>query len=106
MWASRILTNAAGQRIIKVERVSTIGPKNVITQKVNAKGGVDRNYYDDSGRQFKQISNHDHGHKKESVFGNHGEHAHDYTWSDDGKPGRSMARELSPKERKENSDIL
>ncbi len=104
--AARALTNAAGRQIIKVEKVSTTGPKNSITQRVSAKGGIDRNYYDGSGRQIKQISNHDHGHKKESAFGNHGEHAHDYRWGADGNLQRSTARELSSEERKENSDIL
>lgn len=104
--AARALTNAAGRQIIKVEKVSTTGPINSITQKVSAKGGIDRNYYDGSGRQIKQISNHDHGHKRESAFGNHGEHAHDYRWGADGSLQRSAARELSPEERKENSDIL
>ena len=77
-----------------------------ITQRENAKGGIDRNYYGQDGRQTKQISNNDHGHKAESAFGQHGEHAHDYTWDENGKMYHGKARELTEKERKENSDIL
>ena len=72
----------------------------------NSKGGIDRNYYDENRKQFKQISNHDHGHKKESKFGNHGEHAHDYYLDDNGKPQHDEARELTDKEIEENGDIL
>lgn len=39
------LTNAAGQTIIKVNKSDIKGPRNGITQKTNAKGGIDRNYY-------------------------------------------------------------
>ena len=69
--AENTLTNAAGQPIIKTERSSVTGPANGITQRQNAKGGVDRNYYGPDGKQTKQISNNDHGHKKESAFGLH-----------------------------------
>ena len=69
--AENTLTNAAGQPIIKTERSSVTGPANGITQRQNAKGGIDRNYYGPDGKQTKQISNNDHGHKKESAFGLH-----------------------------------
>lgn len=107
-WAVRknTLTNAAGQPIIKVERTDVKGPSNGITQRTNAKGGIDRNYYDFRGRQTKQISNNGHGHKKEEKMGQHGEHAHDYFWDEAGKPHHLPARELTDAERKENGDIL
>ena len=69
--AENTLTNAAGQPIIKTERSSVTGPANGITQRQNAKGGIDRNYYGPDRKQTKQISNNDHGHKKESAFGLH-----------------------------------
>ena len=69
--AENTLTNAAGQPIIKTERSSVTGPANGIIQRQNAKGGIDRNYYGPDGKQTKQISNNDHGHKKESAFGLH-----------------------------------
>lgn len=109
-WAARQqpqgLTNAAGHPIIRVEKTSVRGPENGITQKTNARGGIDRNYYDAAGHQTKQISNNDHGHQKESGLGVHGEHAHDYTWNANGQLRRGAARELTPGERKENADIL
>lgn len=101
-----ILTNAAGQTIIKVKKSTIKGPKNGITQVVNAKGGIDRNYYGADGRQVKQISNNDHGHKVESGFGLHGEHAHDYIYDADGKLIGRPVRELTNQEREENGDIL
>lgn len=72
----------------------------------NAKGGIDRNYYDSAGRQFKQISNNDHGKPQMHPFGAHGEHAHDYVWDEDGKLIDRPMRELNDMERKENNDIL
>ena len=51
-------------------------------------------------------SNNDHGHKKESKFGKHGEHAHDYYVNENGKLVHGEARELNEIERKENEDIL
>lgn len=100
------LKNAAGQSIIKVASTSLTGKPNSITQVTNRKGGIDRNYYDDMGRQTKQISNSDHGHPKSHKYGEHGEHAHDYIYDDDGKLIGRPIRELSEKERKENGDIL
>lgn len=56
---------------------------------------TDRNYYDESGKQKKQISNNDHG-----------EHAHDYIYDENGQLVDRPIRELNDEERKENSDIL
>lgn len=103
---NHILTNAIGQKIIEVKRSDIKGFPNGITQVVNAKGGINRNYYDSSGLQIKQISNNGHSHKKEEAFGNHGEHAHDYVYNEKGDLIERRLRELSDKERKENSDIL
>ena len=100
------LTNAAGQTIIKVNKSDIKGPRNGITQKTNAKGGIDRNYYGPDGRQTKQISNNGHGHKAEEALGNHGEHAHDYVFDVNGRLLGRPSRELTEQERKENSDIL
>ena len=107
-WAVRhnTLTNTAGQTIIKVSKSNITGPRNGITQKTNAKGGIDRNYYGPDGRQTKQISNNGHGHKVEEALGKHGEHAHDYIFDAEGHLGGRPSRELTDAERKENSDIL
>ena len=103
--SSGALTNAAGMPVVEVNTSLLEGPPNGITQKTNAKGGIDRNYYDTRGRRFKQISNKDHGNPKRHPFGKHGEHAHDYQFQD-GEPSHGDARELTEQERKENSDIL
>lgn len=104
--AATTLKNAAGQSIISVKRTNTTASSNSITQRVNAKGGIDRNFYGDDGRQILQISNNGHGHKKEETLGNHGEHAHDYIWDSDGNLTRSVARELTEQERRDNDDFL
>ena len=100
------LKNAAGNGIIEVEHTELTGTPNSITQVTNKKGGIDRNYYDESGRQSKQISNNNHGHPKSHNYGEHGEHAHDYIYDDSGKLLSRPIRELNDKERKENGDIL
>lgn len=100
------IVNAAGKRIIRVNRTSTRGIPNSITQKEGKKGGIDRNYYDADGRQTKQISNNNHGNPKQHPYGEHGEHAHDYIYGEDGKLKERPMRELTAQERKENNDIL
>ena len=107
VWSVRknTLTNASGQTIIKTSKNNINGPPNGITQKENAKGGIDRNYYGADGKQTKQISDNGHGHKSAEAMGQHGEHAHDYVWKDDKLVDRPM-REISQTEREENSDIL
>ncbi len=100
------LTNASGQRIIMVNRTTIKGAPNTITQKANAAGGLDRNYYGADGRQVKQVSNNHHGHKAVMGYGKNGEHAHDYLYDEKGKLTSRPYRELTEDERKENKDIL
>lgn len=100
------LTNATGQVIIEVDHNSLTGPANGVTQVTNKNGGIDRNYYDESGKQKKQISNNDHGNPKHHDYGDHGEHAHDYIYDENGQLVDRPIRELNDEERKENSDIL
>ena len=100
------LKNAAGQTIIEVRHSTIAGEPNSITQYTSGGGGIDRNYYGVDGRQFKQISNYDHGQPKMHPYGKHGEHVHDYLYDEHGMLiGRPM-RELNDDERKENEDIL
>ena len=101
-----ITKNAVGQSVIIVKKTKIKANPNSITQVVNKKGGIDRNYYDNDGNQIKQISNNAHGHKAESNLGKHGEHAHDYICDQNGKLQHREARELTDNERTENSDIL
>ena len=91
--------------IINVEKTSLYERSNSITQEILKSGGVNRNYYDNEGKQIKQISNHNHGNAKHHPFGERGEHVHDYIWEAGKLIGRP-ARELTEEERKENSDIL
>lgn len=108
VWSYRknYLTDAAGNTILRVTKVGVKAAPNMITQRTNAKGGIDRNYYGLDGKQYKQISNNGHGHKQEEKMGLHGEHAHDYVLDEKGLPRHLPARELTEQERKENADIL
>lgn len=99
------LKNAAGKPIIKVKRTTLIAEPNSITQVTKKKGGVERNYYDQTGRQYKQISNNNHGNAKQHPYGVNGEHAHDYVY-EEGELVDRPTRELTEDERKENEDIL
>lgn len=102
------LTNAVGERIIKVKQddVALRGVPNAITQTTSKNGGINRNYYDKSGRQSKQISNNHHNHKAVMGYGKQGEHAHDYVYNSEEKLISRLHRELNDEERKENSDVL
>ena len=65
-----------------------------------------RTFYGKSGYKEKDITTHDHGFPKKHPYGKHGEHAHDYEWSEDGSLKNRTTREISETERKENRDIL
>lgn len=66
-----------------------------------------RTFYDEKGMKLKDITNHDHDNPKKHPFGKNGEHAHDYTWSEDGSVLiEKTKRDLNGYGRKENSDIL
>lgn len=105
-YLDSFLTNAAGQPIMKVDHVNLYEAPNSITQKENAKGGIDRNYYDANGRQFKQISNNHHNHQRAKKYGKNGEHAHDYVYDEKGNLIDRPMRELTDQERKDNADFL
>ena len=62
-------------------------------------------YYDANDRQTKQVNNGPHGNPKKHPYGDHGEHAHDILWDEQGRATR-IVRELTELERKENADIL
>lgn len=99
------LTNAEGQLIMKAKKTTTTALPGSIKQVESAKGGISRNYYDDSGRWVLQVTNNDHGNRKQHPFGKNGEHAHDIIWKD-GKIAERRVRELTDQEREENADIL
>lgn len=104
--SSNTLKNAAGKDIMTVKHVELTGDPNSITQVTRKNGGIDRNYYDEDGRQVKQISNHDHGQPEKHPYGEHGEHAHDYIYDENGKLSARPVRDLTEKERKENGDFI
>ncbi len=99
------MKNAVGKNIIRVEHIDLTGPSNGITQVIRKNGGIDRNYYDESGRQTAQISNHNHGQPDKHLYGEHGEHARDYIYDESGKLQGRPARNLTSKERKENEQF-
>lgn len=99
------LVKVSKNGIINIEKTTLYADPNSITQEVLKNGGINRNYYDNEGKQIKQISNHNHGNAKRHPFGEKGEHAHDYIWEDGKLTGRPV-RALTEEERKENSDIL
>lgn len=101
-----VTKNANGKEVMIVEHTSIVGNPSSITQKESSKGGIERNYYNESGKQFKQIANNNHGNKKQHPYGINGEHAHDYIYDKNGKLIDRPTRELTEEERKENSDIL
>ena len=106
-WKMKAQTvqNAAGYDIIEVKKTTQNAEPNSITQVVSKQGGISRNYYDSDGKWVKQISNNNHGNKKQHPFGKNGEHAHDIVWKD-GEIVERLVRELTIEERKENEDIL
>jgi len=80
---------------------------NAIIDYISHEGKVNkRSYYGPDGFKIKDIHTTDHKNPKEHPYGKTGEHAHDYTWNTDGTPKNKTIRELTEKERKENSDIL
>lgn len=96
-------SNSSG--IINVKSTTTTGVPNTITQITHKNGGITRNYYDAEGKWSKQLTNNDHGNKKNHPFGKKGEHVHDIKWKD-GKVVERKVRELTDIEREENKDIL
>ena len=107
VWAIRnnTFTNAGGEIIIRVNKTTARGVPNSITQVVNKKGGIDRNYYDGKGYWVKQVTNNNHGNPKMHPFGEKGEHAHDIIWGKNGEISRPK-RELTQEEREANKDFL
>ena len=101
-----VVYTASGEEVKIVEKTTLQEKPNSITQIVNAKGGVNRNYYDENGNQFLQISNNGHGHPVEEDLGEFGEHAHNYYFDENNKLKRTDARELTEEERKRNDDML
>lgn len=101
-----VTKNANGKEVMIVEHTDINGKPNSITQKESSKGDIERNYYDESGKQIKQIANNNHGKPKKHPYGKNGEHAHDYIYDESGNLIDRPMRELTDSERTENGDIL
>lgn len=104
-----VYTNATGyimggtnydKQIIVVKHTNPRGIPNSVSQYIGAKGGIDRNFYGEDGRQYLQVCNTDHGNAKRHPYGVNGEHRH--------KNGgfKRDTRELNDIDIKENGDIL
>ena len=102
------LTRNANGRIIKIVHHVDIyhGEPNSIVQTTGKKGGIQRNYFDENGIQYKQISNNNHGETIKEYHGPNGEHAHDYVYDKNFNLIDRPGRQLNEEERKENADIL
>ncbi len=82
--------------------------KNAIIETKEKKGEqvqTNRTFYDNEGRMYRQVHSGSHANPKQHPYGESGEHVHDYEWKD-GKIVNRTTREITEKERKENSDIL
>lgn len=92
--------------IIKADKSNVKGTAHGVNLVTSKKGGKTWNFYDGSGLQYLQVSDNDHGHKKESVFGTHGEHAHWYNVDSKGIPRHGKAIEIPAYVRKALGDQL
>ena len=80
--------------------------QNAVVDTVSQNGRQrDRTFFDENGRQIRQVSNGPHGNRKRHPYGRGGEHAHDIIWKDGKIIGRPP-REITDAERKESADIL
>ncbi len=87
-------------------KLSKVYKPNAVVDTLSRNGKQrDRTIYDASGIMQTQIHGGDHGHPKQHLFGRHGEHVHDYKWSDGDKPERP-GREATEEERRRHKDIL
>ena len=112
--AAESVENAGKSGIIKVGKVLSgheSTPKkaepNTVIDHLGKNGTVNvRSFYDDNGIKVKDLHTGNHGYPKQHPFGNHGEHAHDYEWEEDGRLKNKTTREISREERERSSDIL
>ena len=73
----------------------------MVIDHIGKDGKVDaRAFYGESKLKFKDIHTTAHGNPKQHPHGNHGEHAHDYTWGEDGRLKDKTTRELSRRGKK------
>ena len=93
----------------KVSPPRKLRPNAVLETQTKYKNGtvqIDRTLYDRNGIMRTQIHSGPHNRPDLHQFGKFGEHAHDYTWNDDGSRKERIDRELNSSERKKHADIL
>ncbi len=93
----------------KVSILKTYRPYAVVETKTEYRNGttqIDRTIYDADGVMAKQIHSGSHNRPDQHLFGEYGEHAHDYTWLPNEKRPNRIDRNLTDSERKEHTDIL
>lgn len=106
-------TSGENGGIIKADKVVTdhagtpkkAKPNSIIDHVRNGKTDI-RTFYDETGLKRKDVHTTNHGNPKTHKYGKDGEHSHDYEWDSNESLKNKTIRELTQKERKENSDIL
>lgn len=79
------------------------GAPNSVVDHINDDGTIKaRAFYDSNGRKYKELHFGTHGNPKTHPYGEHGEHAHDYEWNEDGSLKSKNVREITGIERTEN----
>ena len=84
-------------------------PNAVLQTKTTFKNGtyqIDRTIYDENGVMKTQIHPGAHNRSDLHKMGKNGEHAHDYTWTSDGKSAGRTNRDLTDAERLAHADLL
>ena len=83
--------------------------KNAIIETSEKKGDteqINRTFYDEEGKMYKQIHTGPHGNLKNHPYGKNGEHKHEYVWNEDGTLKSRETIELTGMDKEENKDIL
>lgn len=110
----KTVENTTKSGIIKADKVVSghsptpkkSDPKTVIDH-TDDNGKVDtRTFYGEDGMKETDLHTGNHGNPKAHPYGKNGEHAHDYTWDEDGNLKEKTTREIKEGERERNGDIL
>jgi len=113
--AAKTVENTGKSGIIKADKVISghastpkkAAPGIRVIDRKNAGGAVNvRSFYGDDGMKQKDLHTDDHGFPNRHKFGQHGEHAHDYEWDEDGRLKNKTTREISKEERERSGDIF
>lgn len=114
MKAAETVEKQGKSGIIKVDKVVSgheSTPKksvaNTVIDHLGKAGIVNvRSFYGDDGMKVKDLHTDDHGYPKQHPYGDHGEHAHDYEWDDEGRLKNKTTREITKEEKERSGDIF